>query len=510
MRILLVTPRNRSSFWTFDYAIALLKKKCMALNLSMPTVAGMTPPEHEVVLCDENVEQIDFDQPADIVGVTGYIAHKERILEIIAEFRKRGRFIVAGGSFASLCPEQLRERVDALFIGESEQTWPQFLEDFAAGRPRKEYEAKEKPDMTLSPMPRFDLLRVNEYQAMTVQFSRGCPYRCEFCDIIVVYGRRPRTKDIEQVMAEVRECHRLGARQICLADDNFIANKAEAKKLLRALAQWGEETGYPISFYSELSVNVAQDDEMLELMRQANMTTVFLGIESPRKSSLEETKKTQNLRGDLLEQIYKIQSYGLQVQAGMIVGFDNDDVDIFEEHLRFAQEARIPYTITHMLQAIPRTPLYERVRAEGRLIAETVGHGQELGFSNIEPLRMTSLELHRGYRQLILDLFSVENYRERMRAFLLERGEQINRGRNLKLEDFQLLGRFLAAIAKEPPSRRWLVLSTFVEILWKRPTAFKEAGSYLLVYLSLVRYIEGLTERLDQTIEELEKQVSAA
>jgi radical SAM superfamily enzyme YgiQ (UPF0313 family) len=198
------------------------------------------------------------------------------------------------------------------------------------------------------------------------------------------------------------------------------------------------------------------------------------------------------------------------VQAGMIVGFDNDDLDIFEEHLRFAQDARVPYTITHMLQAIPRTPLYQRVRAEGRLIADLVGHGQELGFSNIEPLRMTSLQLHRGYRQLILELFSVENYRERMRAFLLNRGAQINKGRNLKLEDFQLLGRFLWAVVKEPPSRRRLVLGTFAEILWKRPSAFKEAGSYLLMYLSLVRFIEALTARLDETIEELEKQASAA
>jgi radical SAM superfamily enzyme YgiQ (UPF0313 family) len=395
-------------------------------------------------------------------------------------------------------------------VGEAEDTWPRFLDDFAAGCPRAEYITQDRPDMSLAPAPRFDLLDFDRYQAMTIQFGRGCPFRCEFCDIIVVYGRRPRTKKIEQVMAEVRECHRLGARQICLADDNFIANKAEAKKLLRALAEWGRETGYPISFYSELSVNVAQDEEMLELMRQANMTTVFLGIESPRKASLEETKKTQNTRGDLLEQVYKIQSYGLQVQAGMIVGFDNDDPTIFEEHLRFAQEARIPYVITHMLQAIPQTPLYERVRAEGRLIAETVGHGQELGFSNIEPLRMSSLELHRGYRKLIQELFSVENYHQRMREFLFQRGDQINKGRNLRLEDFQLLGRFLVAIAKEPSARRKLVLSTFIEVLWKRPQAFKEAGSYLLMYLSLVRFIEDLTARLDLTIEELEKQVSAA
>jgi radical SAM superfamily enzyme YgiQ (UPF0313 family) len=344
---------------------------------------------------------------------------------------------------------------------------------------------------------------------MTLQFGRGCPFRCEFCDIIVVYGRRPRIKRVEQMLAEIEECRRLGARQIFIADDNFIANKTEAKELLRTLAAWGPANGYPITFGTELSVNVAQDDELLELMRAANMTTVFLGIESPRKSSLMETKKTQNVRGDLVEQIHKIQSYGLQVQAGMIVGFDNDDVEIFDEQLRFLQEARIPLVMSGMLQAFPKTPLHERVRAEGRLISETTAH--QLGFSNIEPLNMTRLELHRGYRKLINEIYSVDNFRERVMAFLANRGEQVNKGRNLKVEDFQLLGRFLvSAFRDEPPARRNLVLGTLAKILWKRPSAFKEAGSFLLGYLSLARYVETLSERLDLAIEELEKEISTA
>src|SRR5262247_3855377 len=239
MRILLVTPRNSQNFWTFDYTLGLLKKSCLLPNLSMPTVAGLTPREHEVVLCDENVDPIDFDAPADIVGITGYIVHKQRMFEIIDEFRRRGRFVAVGGPYASLCPEDLRGRCDALFVGEAEETWPQFLADFAAGCALPEYETKEKPDMSLAPTPRFDLLKVDRYQTMTIQFGRGCPFRCEFCDIIVVYGRRPRIKGIEQVMAEIRECHRLGARQIFIADDNFIASKSEAKELLRALGAWG-------------------------------------------------------------------------------------------------------------------------------------------------------------------------------------------------------------------------------------------------------------------------------
>src|SRR5690606_24107919 len=217
-----------------------------------------------------------------------------------------------------------------------------FLRDFARGAWQPEYRPAEKPDLSRSPLPRFDLLPIDRYHAMTIQFARGCPFQCEFCDIIVVYGRRPRAKRVEQVMAEIAECHRLGARQIFVVDDNFIGNKKLAKELLREIGRWGRAHRHPIEFNTEVSLNAAQDEELLELLRDANFTTVFVGIESPRRESLQETRKTQNTRGDLVESVRRIQSYGIQVQAGMIVGFDADDTDIFEEQLRFIQEARIP------------------------------------------------------------------------------------------------------------------------------------------------------------------------
>jgi radical SAM superfamily enzyme YgiQ (UPF0313 family) len=186
VKIYLVTPKNPPSFWTYDPILSTLDKECIFPNLSMPTLAGLTGAEHEVTLCDENVEEIDFDVEADLIGVTGYIIHKERMLEIIAEFRRRGRFVAVGGPFASLCPEELTGRCDALFVDEAEETWPVFLEDFAAGRAKTEYRAQQKPDLTLAPMPRFDLLDVSKYHALTIQFVRGCPFNCEFCDIIVM------------------------------------------------------------------------------------------------------------------------------------------------------------------------------------------------------------------------------------------------------------------------------------------------------------------------------------
>jgi radical SAM superfamily enzyme YgiQ (UPF0313 family) len=502
MKIHLVTPRNPSSFWTYDEILPVLDKRCIFPNLSMPTVAGLTPGEHEVTLCDENVEEIDFDVEADIVGVTGYIIHKPRMLEIIEEFRRRGRFVVVGGPFASLCPDELRGHGDALFLDEAEETWPRFLEDFAAGCPKSEYRAERKPDMTLSPMPRFDLLKVDRYHAMTIQFARGCPFNCEFCDIIVIYGRRPRVKGVAQMMKEIEECHRLGATQVFLVDDNFIGNKKLAKKLLREMARWGRERDYPLDFQTEMSLNVSEDEELLELLRAANFTTIFIGIESPRRESLAETRKTQNLRGDLVENVRRIHAYGIQVQAGMIVGFDHDDETIFEEQLRFIQEARIPVSMTGLLQALPETPLHARVEREGRLLTESTG--DQFVLSNIEPLRMSRRELYEGYRWLIEQLYDFRNYRSRALGFLLHRGSQVHGGRNIRRGDVRRLLRVLnGTVVRGGPRRAWFTLSLLGTTLLRRPSAFKEAISFAVVHQAFHAYVERLQVTLEGELEGL-------
>lgn len=502
MKIHLVTPRNPPSFWTYDEILPVLGKRCIFPNLSMPTVAGLTPPEHEVTLCDENVEEIDFDVEADVVGVTGYIIHKQRMLEIIAEFRRRGRFVVVGGPYASLCPDELRGRADVLFVDEAEETWPRFLADLAAGRPKSEYQPEEKPDLTLSPTPRFDLLKVDRYHGMTIQFARGCPFNCEFCDIIVVYGRRPRVKGVPQVMREIEECHRLGASQVFLVDDNFIGNKKLAKELLREMGRWGRERGYPLDFQTEVSLNVAQDDELLELMRAANFTTIFIGIESPRRASLAETRKTQNLRGDLVEDVRHVQSYGIQVQAGMIVGFDNDDDTIFEEQLRFIQEARIPISMTGLLQALPATPLHARVEREGRLLTEA--NGDQFALSNIQPVLMSRRRLYEGYRWLVAQLYDFGNYRERVLEFLMNRGVQVHGGRNIRRGDIGRLLRVLwGTVVRGGPRRAWFTLSLLAETLLRRPSVFKEAVSFAVVHQAFHAYMERLTAKLEGELEAL-------
>ena len=509
MKIYLVTPKNPESFWTYDHILPSLGKRCIFPNLSMPTVAGLTPREHEIALCDENVEAIDFDVEADIVGVTGYIVHKRRMLEIADEFRRRGRFVVVGGPYASLCPEELRGRCDVLFVDEAEETWPQFIADFAAGSWHAEYRPVEKPDLTTSPTPRFDLLKVDRYHAMTIQFARGCPFNCEFCDIIVVYGRRPRVKSIPQVMVEIEECQRLGATQIFLVDDNFIGNKKLAKELLGAIAAWSAAHDHPLYFNTEVSLNVAQDDELLALLRDARFTTIFIGIESPRKSSLLETKKTQNMRGDLVENVRKIQSYGIQVQAGMIVGFDNDDPSIFAEQLRFIQEARIPVSMTGMLQALPKTPLHERMAKEGRLVAESAG--DQFIFSNILPKAMSRIELYKGYRELIADLYDFRNFRARTLEFIVNRGRQVGEGLKVRRQELRLAARVLRdTVVAAGPRRAWFTLSLLGATLWKRPAALPDAFAFAIVHKALYEYMRALDRHLARVIDEIEASAAEA
>lgn len=503
MKIHLVTPRNPPSFWTYDSILACLGKSCVFPNLSMPTVAGLTPGEHELVLSDENVGEIDFDMPADIIGVTGYIAHKPRILEIIREFKRRGRFVVVGGPYASLCPEELRGLCDVLFLHEAEATWPEFLRDFQTGVAKTEYQAVEKPDMTKSPPPRFDLLEIDRYHAMTIQFARGCPFQCEFCDIIVMYGRRPRAKSVPQVMAEISTCHRLGANQVFVVDDNFIGNKKLAKQLLREIASWGRERGYPISFNTEASLNVAQDDELLELLRAANFTTLFIGVESPRLDSLEETRKMQNTGSDLIASIRKIHDFGIQVQAGMIVGFDHDDASIFDEQLEFTQASGIAVSMTGMLQALPRTPLHARISKEGRLLAESTG--DQFVFSNIQPMLMTRLELYRGYRNLIERLYDFRNFKRRTLEYLLRRGSQVTRGANLRPGELALFFRIIwHTILRARPRRAWFTVSLLFRAALLRPSVLKEAVAFAVIHKGLYEYMQQLVGRLDTRIAQLE------
>ena len=502
MKLYLIAPKNPESFWTFDRILPSLGKRCVFPNLALPTVAGLTPPPHEVVLCDENVEPIDFDTDADVVGITGFVIHKQRMFELIEIFRRRGKLVAVGGPFATLCPEELEGKVDVLFVGEAEYTWPQFVRDYETGHWQSEYKQEEKPSLLDSPLPRFELLKADRYRSLAIQFGRGCPFNCEFCDIIVMYGRRPRTKSVAQVLAEVEAIHALGVANIFVVDDNFIGNKKEAKALLTALAEWQEARGYPIEFMTEVSLNVAQDDELLGHLRRAHFVVIFVGIESPRTASLLETKKTQNTREDIVTAVHRIQAAGIEVMAGMIVGFDNDDPSIFEEQFRFIQQARIPISMTGMLNAVPKTPLHLRMKAAGRLIAESVG--DQFVFTNIVPGGMSRLELYEGYRTLLRRLYEYGHYRRRAMALVLNAGPGVTSRVLGRRDDLIVVLRILwTCIVRASPRRAWLTLSMCLETAWRRPRAIRQALTLALMHKHFYEYVRDTSAQLEALILEL-------
>ena len=305
LKICLINPRFEPSYWGFDYALPLYpgRVKCTMVTGSLPHLASLTP-DHEVYILDENVEAIDFAflQTFDVVGVTGMNVQKYRMREILLELRARKIFIAVGGAYASVDEKFFDGLCDVLFSGEADETWPKFVEQFAAGKPyEKLYKQAQPTDMSTLPTPRFDLLKVKRYATGSIQFSRGCPFQCEFCDIIVTFGRRPRMKRPEQVIEELDELRKLGFFGAFIVDDNFIGNKKAAKALLRAIVAWQKQHGYPLRLNTEASINLADDPELLELLYEANFRAVFIGIETPRVASLKETKKFQNVAGDSLD-----------------------------------------------------------------------------------------------------------------------------------------------------------------------------------------------------------------
>jgi radical SAM superfamily enzyme YgiQ (UPF0313 family) len=319
-----------------------------------------------------------------------------------------------------------------------------------------------------------------------------------------MYGRRPRTKAVEQVMAEVREIHRLGVRNVFVVDDNFIGNKKEAKALLHALADWQRERGYPLEFMTEVTLNIAQDDELLHLMREANFTTIFVGIESPRAASLQETHKTQNLREDILDSVHRIQRAGMEVMAGMIVGFDHDDASIFDEQFDFIQEARIPVSMTGMLNAVPKTPLYERLKQAGRLMAESVG--DQFVFTNIVPSGMSRVQLYEGYKHLLERLYSYRNYRRRVMQLILNKGSQIESRLLASGQDLMILKRVLwTCLLRASPRRAWFTLSLMVETALRRPRALRDAVTFALIHKHLYEYMRHTCRQLDHLAQQVKQ-----
>jgi len=415
MKALLIYPVFPKSFWSFEKTLDLVGRKAMLPPLGLITVAALLPQEWEMRLVDRNVATLtdaDWDW-AEIVILSGMIVQRSDFIAMVKESRRRGKPVAVGGPYATAMYQELEAaEADYLILDEGEITIPMFLEALAQGETSGKFRATEKPDVTHTPIPRFDLLNLDAYSEMAVQFSRGCPFQCEFCDIIVLYGRKPRTKDPQQLIAELDALYDLGWRRgIFMVDDNFIGNKRNVKLLLKALIPWMEERGYPFSFDTEASVDLANDQELMDLMTAAGFGAGFLGIETPDESSLEITKKFQNTRDPLSESIDKIIRSGLRVMAGFIIGFDGEKAGAGQRIVDFVEKTTIPTAIYSMLQALPDTALWHRLEKEGRLL-NGVGNINQTTLMNFVPTRPLE-EIAREYVDGFMQLYDPVKFLER-------------------------------------------------------------------------------------------------
>ena len=441
MKVLLVYPEFPDTFWSFKHALPFFGKRSVFPPLGLLTVSSMLPPKWQRNVVDLNVRRLSDAELmwADVVFFSAMIIQGPSLRQQIERCKALGLRTVVGGPITS-SKDSAFAGADHVVEGEAEELVAKLCADLEAEAAAPHYASRQWPDVTKVPCPHFHLADLRRYSSMAVQFSRGCPFTCEFCDIIEIYGRRPRTKTPEQMLAELDQIYNLGFRgRVFLVDDNFIGNKKNVKILMPQLVEWMREHKYPFSFITEASLNLAEEEELLGQMRAAHFVSVFLGIETPVAESLKETTKYQNLRKDLLESVKLIQAYGMEVMGGFIVGFDNDPPDVFDRQIAFIREAAIPLSMVGLLNALPNTQLWRRLQAEGRLLKETLGNNT-IADLNFIP-RMGTQALLEGYQSILQTIYSPREYFQRASAFL----SQLGKGSRppLVFSDLLALGRSL-------------------------------------------------------------------
>lgn len=413
MKVLLVYPVFPDTYWSFKYALSFENKRASFPPLGLLTVSSMLPKSWEKRLVDMNVvdlKESDIEW-ADMVFVSAMIVQQDSLMEVVERSKAMGKRVAVGGPYVSTSADKV-SHADFIFIGEAETTLPEFIHDLEIGAAKHTYEAAEKPSLYNTPVPDFGLIDYSKYSAMNVQYSRGCPFNCEFCDIIEIYGRVPRTKSNDQMIAELDALRETGWRGLVfVVDDNFIGNKKNVKLFMPDLIDWVKRNDHPFSFITEASVNLAEDEILLKMMQDADFRRVFLGIETPVEESLKEAQKGQNTRRGLLESVGRIQSYGMEVMAGFIVGFDNDPENIFERQINFIQESSIPLAMVGLLTALPDTQLWKRLEKEGRLVQDSSGNNTDCSL-NFVPM-MDKTVLIEGYKSILRKIYSSKEYYKR-------------------------------------------------------------------------------------------------
>ena len=471
MRVLLIYPEFPDTFWSFKHALKFISRKASGPPLGLLTVAAMVPKEWELRLVDLAAMSLtDEDlEWAEYAFISAMIIQRDSVEQVIARCKQAGVTTVAGGPLFTHEHEAFPD-VDHFVLNEAEITLPRFLADLEAGIPGRLYTSTEFPDLETTPTPRWDLLDFKHYASINIQYSRGCPFNCEFCDVTALFGHKPRTKSVTQIITELQSVYDAGwSGSIFFVDDNFIGNKKKLKQeVLPAIIEWRKDKK-SISFMTEVSINIADDEELLGLMVAAGFNSVFVGIETPNEESLTECGKAQNRGRDLVENVRRIQQRGLQVAGGFIIGFDSDPLSIFEQQIQFIQKSGIVTAMVGLLQAPPGTQLYERLKQEGRLSGEVTGDNCDVTM-NFVP-RMSKDTLYEGYQRVLAEIYSPEGYYARVKTML----KDFNPSAEIKSPiSFELIKAFfrtvyLIGIKSAERVQYWRL---FFWTLFKRPKMF--------------------------------------
>lgn len=509
MNVLLIYPLFPKSFWSFEKTLALLDRKAMLPPLGLVTVAAILPQEWNFKLVDRNIRQITAAEWAwaDLVILSAMIVQKEDLLAQIQEAKGRGKRVAVGGPYPTALPQEVTDvGADYLILDEGEITLPLFIDAISRGESSGIFRSGgEKPDVTNTPIPRFDLLEFDAYAEMSVQFSRGCPFQCEFCDIIVLYGRKPRTKSPAQLLAELDYLYELGwRRSIFMVDDNFIGNKRNVKLFLKELQPWMVAHEYPFSFATEASVDLAQDQELMDAMVKCNFGSVFLGIETPDEESLAFTQKFQNTRDSLSEAVYKITRSGLRVMAGFIIGFDGEKSGAGARIVKFVEQTSIPTALFSMLQALPDTALWHRLAKENRLRSKSANINQTT-LMNFVPTRPLA-EIASEYVEAFWELYEPSRFLDRAYRHYRILGEATypKKGKGAKKPlNWKVLRALLTICWRQGVLRntRW----QFWRNLW---SMYKHNPGGISSYLSVCAQIEHFLEYRQIVRDEIEAQVA--
>jgi radical SAM superfamily enzyme YgiQ (UPF0313 family) len=507
LRVLLLNPKKPETFWDLKEVCKSVGRKTLAPPLGLITVAAMLPREWDCRLVDLNTGVVTEEdwRWAEMVMVSGMLIQKDSLLRLIREAKGRGKTVVAGGPYPTSVPDKVLEAgANFLVRGEAEEIMPFFLSALAKKKPQRVFEEDGKPDITKSPIPRFDLLNLNDYATPGVQTSRGCPFNCEFCDVVNLYGRKPRHKTPDQVLAELETLYRLGWRNdVFLCDDNFVGYPGQAKALLSKLIPWSKNHGEPFSFWTQASVNLGQDKEMLDLLTLANFSTIFTGIESTDSEVLAQNRKFQNIKNPLGQSVTNICANGLSVMIGFVIGFDSEKKGVDERICAFVEEHHIPYVVLNILQALPNTDLWDRLQREGRLLEEGSGDTQDFQL-NFVPARPAE-EILAEYTAAIDRLYEPSRYLERAYHYFLamrptrrylaqQRGEKTtpagNPGSSQKKTDLRELTSLLRLIWRHGilADHRWQFWSQLLGIYRQNPSRLTKYLICLGIGENMFRY----------------------